>query len=91
MSEDRLDKALEAMKNENISDNELSQAHDRVLEKLSQPGCALCEEFQLQLEDYLESRLSNNRLLLMEDHLSRCPNCRAKLIEKKRFLILQSR
>jgi predicted anti-sigma-YlaC factor YlaD len=43
----------------------------------------LCEEFQLQFDDYLESRLNSNRLLLMEDHLSRCPNCRAKLLEKK--------
>jgi hypothetical protein len=83
MSEDRLENTLEAMKNENVSDDELSQAHDRVLEKLSQPGYALCEKFQLQLDDYLESRLNSNHLLLMEDHLSRCPNCRAKLIEMK--------
>lgn len=83
MSEDRLEETLEAMKNESISDDELSRAHDRVLEKLSQPAHALCAEFQLQFDDYLESRLSSNRLLLMEDHLSRCPHCRAKLIEKK--------
>jgi hypothetical protein len=83
MSEDRLEKTLEALKNEIISDDELSRAHDRVLEKLSQPERSLCETFQLQLDDYLESRLNSNHILLMEDHLSRCQNCRAKLSEKK--------
>jgi hypothetical protein len=82
MSEDRLDKVLEAMQNENINEDELARAHDRVLEKLSQPGQALCAEFQLQLDDYLQSQLAGNRLLLLEDHLSRCPNCRANLLKK---------
>jgi hypothetical protein len=83
MSEDRLDKALEAMKNENVSTEELAGVHDRVWEKLANPGEALCAEFQAQFGDYLDEKLDDNRRLLMEDHLSRCPNCRAKLAAQK--------
>ncbi len=38
MSEDRLEKALEAIKSENVSEKELAAAHDRVLERLEAPG-----------------------------------------------------
>ena len=53
-------------------------AHDRVWEKLAGPGEALCAEFQAQFRDYLDGKLDGNRRLLMEDHLSRCPKCRAE-------------
>ena len=39
----------------------------------------LCAEFRHQFQEYLDGRLDRNRSLLMEDHLSRCPNCRAEL------------
>jgi hypothetical protein len=83
MSEDRLEKALEAIKGEHASSEELVRAHDRVWEKLNMPGESLCAEFQLQFHDYLNSRLDDNRRLLIEDHLGRCPSCRAKLAEQK--------
>ena len=83
MSEDRLDKALEAMKNESASAEELAGAHDRVWEKLTNPGEALCAEFQMQFADYLDGRLDSNRRLLVEDHLVRCSNCRAALASQK--------
>ena len=83
MSEDRLEKALEAMRNESVPDEELSRVHDRVLENLAPPGETLCARFQAQLEDYLQSRLSDSRRMLVEDHLSRCPHCRKKLAELK--------
>ena len=38
MSEDRLDKALEAMKNEDVNASELKAAHDRVREQLGISG-----------------------------------------------------
>ena len=81
MSEDLLEKALEAMKNENVPEEALSRAHDCVLEKLTSSSKSLCAEFRLQFDDYLKSRLDDNHLLLMEDHLSRCPECRAQLAE----------
>jgi hypothetical protein len=83
MSEDRLDKALEAMRSEGINPGELAKARARVWEKLGSSGAALCSEFQLQFHDYLAGRLEANRRLLLEDHLSRCPHCRSKLAEQK--------
>ena len=81
MSEDRLEKALEAMRNESVTDEELLHAHNRVLQKLTPPAETLCTKFQVQFNDYLESRLSDNRRMLMEDHLGRCTLCRGKLAE----------
>jgi hypothetical protein len=78
MSEDRLEKALEAMKSEEAGPEELARAHDRVRQKLNISG-DLCAEFQLQFQEYLGSRLDDSRRLLMEDHLSRCTVCRSKL------------
>jgi len=78
-----LDTAIEAMRNESVSDGELLRARDRVLEKLTPREESLCMQFQVQFKDYLESRLSDSRRMLMEDHLGRCPHCRAKLAELK--------
>jgi hypothetical protein len=83
MSEDRLEEALQAMRNENVNSEELAKAHERVWEKVGGQSAALCGEFRLQFQDYLAGRLDQNRLLLMEDHLSRCPQCRSQLAEQK--------
>jgi hypothetical protein len=83
MSEDRLEKALEAIKSEEVNPEELARAHDRVWKKLETPAESLCAEFQFQFRDYLDSQLDGNRRLLMEDHLGRCTNCRAKLAEHR--------
>ena len=79
MSEDRLDKALEAMKNEEVNAEELAGAHDRVMERLMNPGESLCKEFRIQFRDYLDGNVDGARRLLLEDHLSRCPECRKTL------------
>ena len=83
MSEDRLDKALEAITNENLDAGELAGAHDRVWEKLAGPGEALCAEFQTQFRGYLDGKLDESRRMLMEDHLSRCSKCRMALASQK--------
>jgi len=83
MSEDRLNKALEAMKNENVNARELEAAHDRVQENLGIARDPLCAEFRLQFQEYLDGRLERNRLMLMEDHLGRCNGCRARLAALK--------
>jgi hypothetical protein len=79
MSEDRLEKALEAMKSESVHPDELAGARARVWEKLKLHGTAACAEFQPSFREYLDGRLAGNRRLLMEDHLSRCPQCRTQL------------
>ena len=81
MSEDRLERALEAMRNENVDPELLAGAHQRVWEKLGQSGLAACEEFEPAISDYLGGKLAPGRRLLMEDHLSRCPRCRLRLTE----------
>jgi hypothetical protein len=83
MSEDRLERALEAIKSEGVNPEELAAARARVWEKLDNPGAAVCAEFRLQFHDYLEGRLAGNRKLLIEDHLSRCPLCREQLAAQK--------
>jgi hypothetical protein len=83
MSEDRLNKALEAMKNENASARELEAAHDRVQERLGIARDPLCAEFRLQFQEYLDGRLERSRRMLMEDHLGRCTGCRARLAALK--------
>jgi hypothetical protein len=82
MSEDRLDKALEAMRNETIDSEQLSDARVRVGAKLGMSSSA-CAEFQTEIRDYLHGKLDDKRRLLIEDHLGRCPSCRARLAEQK--------
>ena len=79
MSEDRLDKALEAMKGETVDPERLAGARVRVWEKLENVGATACAEFRPGLRDYLEGRIADNRRLLIEDHLSRCTHCRAQI------------
>ncbi len=81
MSEDRLQKALEAMTNENVDPGQLAGARDRVWERLGNPSVTACAEFQPALGDYLGDRLPAGRRLLVDDHISRCPQCRARLAE----------
>jgi hypothetical protein len=83
MSEDRLEKALQAMKSEDANPEQLADARARVWEKLENPGMALCAEFQSQFRGYLDGQMAAKRRLLLEDHLGRCPACRARLAEEK--------
>ena len=89
MSEDRLEHALEAMRNESVSPEELSGARTRVWDKLGRSAVSTCDEFQPGFRDYLEGGLTGSRRLLMDDHLSRCPRCRTLLAElrgERKFL-----
>jgi predicted anti-sigma-YlaC factor YlaD len=83
MSEDRLEKVLEAMKRESVSPEQLDSTRIRVWEKIGHAGPAVCAEFQLDFHDYLDGRLAGNRRLLLEDHLSRCPLCRDQLVVQR--------
>ncbi len=83
MSEDRLEKAVEAMKSENASPEQLAGARARVWANLGNAGAAACAEFRTGFPEYLDGRLAGNRRLLMEDHLSRCVPCRTQLAALK--------
>lgn len=83
MPDDRLDKAIDAMRNEPVDPAKLEIAQTRVRRKLEGEAHSVCTEFRKDLQGYLEESLAAGRLLLLEDHLGRCPGCRAHLAELK--------
>jgi hypothetical protein len=83
MSEDRIDKALEAMKNESVAPEESAAARARTFEKLTAAPATLCSGIQADLRAYLQGELDASRRLLVEDHLTRCPACRHEMAALK--------
>ena len=83
MSEDRLERALQEMKEEDMDAGTLEAARARVWENVRNAGSATCAEFRQDFRAYLGNELGGNRRILVEDHLSRCSGCRAKIAEMK--------
>jgi FecR protein/Putative zinc-finger len=83
MSEDRLERALQEMQEEDVDVGTLEAARARVWENVTNAGSATCAEFRQDLRPYLGNELGGSRRMLVEDHLSRCPGCRARLAEMK--------
>jgi hypothetical protein len=79
MSEDRLEKALQEMRQEDVDAGTLEAARTRVWDEVASAGAAGCAEFRPGLPAYLSGELGGSRRVLMEDHLSRCPACRASM------------
>ena len=83
MSEDRLEQALQEMREEDIDAGTLDAARARVWEKMTNDAPAMCAEFRQDFQSYLRNELGSSRRLLVEDHLSRCPACRTRISEMK--------
>ena len=83
MSEDRLEKALQEMKQEDVDAGTLEAARARVWDEVTNAAGASCAEFRPDFRAYLSGELGGSRRVLMEDHLSRCPACRASMAEMK--------
>jgi Putative zinc-finger len=83
MSEDRLDRALQEMKEEDVDSARLEAARTRVWAKVTNADSATCAEFRQDFRAYLANELGGSRRILVEDHLSRCPGCRARIAEMK--------
>ena len=83
MAEDRLERALHEMKEENVDSGTLEAARARVWEKVTNAGSATCAEFRQDFHAYLVNDLGGSRRMLLEDHLSRCPGCRTRIAEMK--------
>ena len=81
MSEERLDRALQQMKEEDVDAGTLDAARARVWARMTNGVSAICAEFRQDFHAYLARELSDSRRILVEDHLSRCPGCRARLAE----------
>jgi hypothetical protein len=83
MFDDRLEKALEAMRNESVTPEEAAAARARVREKLALAAMPTCSEFQPRMTEYLAGRLPEARRVLMADHLARCPECRREMAARR--------
>lgn len=83
MSEDRLESALLGMRQEAVDAETLDAARARVLEKVTNAAVSGCGEFRPDLRAYMAGTLSGGRRLLLEDHISRCPACRASIADMK--------
>jgi FecR-like protein/putative zinc finger protein len=83
MSDNRLEQALQEMKDEVVDAGTLEAARARVWENMSNVSSASCAEFRRDFHAYLGKELGDSRRLLLEDHLSRCPGCRARIAEMK--------
>lgn len=83
MSEDRLDRALHELRQEDVDAATLEAARARAWESLAKAGGSTCAEFRPDFHAYLAGELAGNRRVLLEDHLSRCTACRASIAEMK--------
>ena len=83
MSEERLDRALQEMKEEDVDAGTLEGARARVWQKMTTTASATCAEFRQEFHAYLGNDLGDSRRILVEDHLSRCPGCRTRIAEMK--------
>ncbi|MGB2713482.1 MAG: FecR domain-containing protein [Vicinamibacterales bacterium] len=83
MSEERLERALQQMKEEGVDGGTLEAARARVWQNVTSAGSATCAEFRQDFRAYLGTELGGSRRILVEDHLSRCPACRARIAEMK--------
>jgi FecR protein/Protein of unknown function (DUF3352)/Putative zinc-finger len=83
MSEDRLERALQEMNEEDVDAVTLEAARARVWGKVTNTGSATCAEFRPDFPAYLAKALGDSRRILVEDHLSRCSGCRARIAEMK--------
>ncbi len=79
MSEDRLEQALREMRQEAVDDPTLETARASVWDAVSGGAGATCAEFRPDLQAYASGALGGSRRVLLEDHLSRCPACRAEV------------
>ena len=82
MSDDRLERALQEMKEEDVDSGAIEAVRARVWEKVG-AGSSTCAEFRPDFHAYLANELGASRRLLVDDHLSRCPGCRARIAEMK--------
>jgi FecR-like protein/putative zinc finger protein len=83
MTEDNLERALHEMKEEDVDTATIEAARARVWNTMTNNVSATCTEFRQDFRSYLGNELGSSRRTLVEDHLSRCPGCRARIAEMK--------
>src|SRR5262245_6848010 len=81
MNDERFDEILNEMRDESVSPEQSAAARDRVWQKIAALPTIACAGFREEFGVYLLGRLSESRRLLVDDHLSRCTDCRRVLAE----------
>ena len=83
MNEERFEEVLQGLRDEGASPEQVEAAQDRVWDRLAAARSLACDAFHTDLAGYAARQLSESRRLLVEDHLSRCVECRHALAEVK--------
>ena len=83
MGKDRLDTAVDALRDEPLDAGTLAAARGRVWDTLSAAADVGCAEFRPDFRAYVSGALTGGRRVLLEDHLGRCSQCRTALAEMK--------
>lgn len=83
MNAERFDELLEQMRAEGAPADQIRGAEERVWQRLAASQSPACEELRPELPGYVAGALDEPRRLLLNDHLSRCVDCRHALAELK--------
>ena len=76
MNDERFEDLLQEMRDESVPPDRLEATKRRVWERLRESSSLACEELRPAFDDYARGTLGEARRLLIEDHLSRCVECR---------------
>jgi hypothetical protein len=81
MTDERFDQLLDSLRDEPVDSAVEAEAKARVGEKLTESARMnpVCARFRLDFAAYKEGTLLESRRLLVQDHLSRCVDCRRVL------------
>ncbi|MBN1832030.1 MAG: FecR domain-containing protein [Deltaproteobacteria bacterium] len=83
MTDKIFDELVNEIREEEIPAEQVATATERVWRRLAGSVSLACAEIRPQLTDYAAGRLMESRRLLVDDHLSRCVECRHTLAELK--------
>jgi hypothetical protein len=88
MKNDKFDNLLSTIRNEHVDENVVSEARDRAWKTMTANPATVdasihtirgCEDFQALIPSYLGKGLAPARVLLFEDHVHSCVECRHAL------------
>src|SRR3954466_5411582 len=88
MKNEKFDRLLSTIRNENVDEKVVAQARDRVWNSMAESATISpasphilrsCEDFRTLMPDYLAKQLAPARALLLEDHVHACVACRHAL------------
>ena len=83
MNDKIFDELLKEIREEKVSEEQVADASERVFRRLTSTTSRACSEIRPQLKDYADGNLMESRRLLVDDHLSRCVECRHALSDVK--------